>query len=430
MTLSHSMTATTFKNQMKNTLVFIYNSFNDPLFQNLMLSYIREVAKENVGEFHLVTFEQERYRHNSHTMTQSHSMTTRQLQKKLQESNIYWHPLTFHTGRFLLLKKAWDLLTGFLLVSWLRIKHRTRIIFCFANVAASFGLIFSKIFRMKLMVYSYEPHSEFMADLGYWSRSGLKYRLLNWLEWQAGLSADVIMTGTQHMVDELTRRKSKAQLYRAPTAVDPADFKFNSDDRKRIRSALGLSNEIPVFIYVGKFGGLYYQEEIPKLFAGIKQHIPNAYFVVITSNEREEIRTMFAQSLHKQAFSITGDLSYDELKAYLSAADFGISGVPPSPSQKYRSPTKVAEYMLMGLPYITTMGVSEDDEVAEKEHVGAVLSTFSEKPTKEFYESLQKLLAEPKDQLRTRVRQVGLTYRSRDRIVEIFKGIYLNTDNE
>jgi len=407
---------------MKNTLVFIYNSFNDPLFQNLMLSYIREVAKENVGEFHLVTFEQERYRHNSHTMTQSHSMTT--TQKKLREQNIYWHPLTFHTGRFLLLKKLWDLLTGFLLVSWLRIKHKTRIIFCFANVAASFGLIFSRLLNMKLMVYSYEPHSEFMADLGYWSRSGMKYRLLNWLEWQAGLSADVIMTGTQHMVDELTRRKSKAQLYRAPTAVDPADFKFNLADRKRMRNDLGVNDEQPLFIYVGKFGGLYYQEEIPALLSNIIQHLPEAHFVVVTSNDQDEIEEMFGNHLNSKAYSITGNLDYSELKAYLSAADVGISGVPPSPSQKYRSPTKVAEYLLMGLPYITTKGVSEDDEVAIDKNVGAVLDTFSEKPTKEFYESLQKLLDEPKDQRRTRVREVGSVYRSRDRIIEIFKGIY------
>ena len=127
-----------------NTLVFIYNSFKDPLFQNLMLSYLKTLAPNRVGKFYLITFEQVRYR-----MSKEEKLIAK---KELAKIDIFWLPLKFHTGKFLLLKKAWDLLCGFLLVSWIRIRYRTQIIFCFANVSASFGYVFSRFLNMKLMV--------------------------------------------------------------------------------------------------------------------------------------------------------------------------------------------------------------------------------------------------------------------------------------
>ena len=45
-----------------STLVFIYNSFNDPLFQNLVLTYIKTLAKKGNYVFYVITFEQDNYR--------------------------------------------------------------------------------------------------------------------------------------------------------------------------------------------------------------------------------------------------------------------------------------------------------------------------------------------------------------------------------
>ena len=45
--------------QSKNlitTIVYIYNSYNDPLFQNLVLRYIKLLANNPYYEFHIITF--------------------------------------------------------------------------------------------------------------------------------------------------------------------------------------------------------------------------------------------------------------------------------------------------------------------------------------------------------------------------------------
>ncbi|MEP0984474.1 glycosyltransferase [Ekhidna sp.] len=402
----------------KNTLVFIYNSFKDPLFQNLMLSYIKTLtAQHQVGKFYLITFEQKRY-----LLTREEKV---RIKVELESYNIYWKPLIFHSGKFLLLKKAWDFGLSFLKVLWIRIRHQTSIIFCFANVSASFGYVFSKMMHMKLMVYSYEPHSEFMVDLGYWSKSDIKYKLLNSLEWKAGIHADVIMTGTKWMVEELERRGSSATLYRTPTAVDPEVFKPNVEDRKIIRKQLGFNDADKIFIYIGKFGGLYYEDGIPRLCKYIHQHINHSKFLIVTSNDNEEITNLFSTSLPSNAFHITGNLTQEDLINHLNASDFGISGVPPSPNQKYRSPTKVAEYMLMGIPYITTAGVAEDDIYAVDAKVGVVTPDFNAEPQAEFYSNINDLLIEDKLEQVERIRNIGLAYRSKERIDEILKDIYI-----
>ena len=397
-----------------NTLVFIYNSFKDPLFQNLVLKYVKTLSKNVNGEFHIVTFEQPHYYISKDDR--------KKIQSELASSNIFWHPLDFHTGRFLLIKKAWDFIQAFFHVLALRIKYKTQVVFAFANVAASIAIILKRLLRMKMIIYSYEPHSEFMVELDLWSRRSLKFKILNYLEALAGHHADFIMTGTQYMVDRLNQEGSRAIVHRAPTAVDENDFFFRERGRKIVRKALNIQNR-NVILYLGKFGGLYYSEEIPQMCAAIKKENSDAYFLVVTPNQIEEVDTMYNKFLANEDYHISGQLNYEDIKDYISAADLGISGVPPSKSQRYRSPTKVAEYLMCGTPYITTEGVSEDDLVAIKDKVGVVVKDFSQESVDEQMGMILELLT-TREKIRDRCRKSGLVYRSKSRIDNLLLEYY------
>lgn len=398
-----------------NTLVFIYNSFNDPLFQNLVLAYIKTLSGKTNGSFYLITFEQTQY-----ALTDKQREDAR---NQLAAHKVYWYPLSFHTGKFLLFKKAFDFVQAFILVLRIRILYNTKVIFTLANVAASIGIILKKLLLMKMVVYSYEPHSEFMAELGQWSRRGLKYKILNYLESIAGRDSDYIMTGTRYMVDRLKAQNSRGQLFRAPTAVDENVFFYRPSGRSKVRDKYDIHGK-NVFLYIGKFGGLYYTQEIPEFFKSIQKEISEAYFLVVTSNDHHLIRSMFENYLEPESFHITGDLSYEEIKDYISASDFGVSGVPPSPSQKFRSPTKVAEYLLCGLPYLTTSGVAEDDVFAIEYNVGVVVDNFQSQIDKVAIDNINNILKEDKIILRNRCRSVGLNYRSKTRIDHYLEEIY------
>ncbi|MEQ8648608.1 MAG: hypothetical protein RIC06_15570 [Cyclobacteriaceae bacterium] len=379
-----------------------------------MLTYIKTLTRNYPAKFYLITFEQERY---------SVPPNDQQLiQEELSQQGIIWLPLKYHTGRSLLLKKSFDLAIGFIKVLRLRLFSNASVIFSFANVSASFGIIMAKLLGMKLYVYSYEPHSEFMADFGYWNKSGLKYKLLNWLEWKVGIHADVVITGTKFMVDALEKKGSKARVFRAPTAVDSNDFFYSEKSRNELRKVLSLESR-KVFVYAGKFGGLYYTDEIFSFFSQILLKIPSAYLLVLTPDDQSEVRQMALQYLNASDFMIKYLSNNREMSGHLSAADFGISSIPPYPSQKFRSPTKVAEYLLCGLPYITSKGISEDDIYARERKVGVVVKNFG-KLTSQNSDELNDILKEDKNILSERCRAVGLEYRSKERIDQIFRQIF------
>ncbi|WP_421875627.1 hypothetical protein [Marinoscillum sp.] len=399
-----------------NTLVFVYNSFGDPLFQNLLLSYIKTLTKKVDGQFHIISFEQPNYRFSEQEQLEIH--------QELNKLDIFWHPLAFHTGvRFLLIRKIWDGIQALWKVLVIRLRFRTKILLSFANVASAMAILFKEIFRMTMIVYSYEPHSEFMVELGYWSKKSLKYRLLNSLEYYVGQRAEYILTGTKHMVARLKRENSNASVFRAPTSVDSDLFYYNDKERLAIRKSLSIEDR-QVFIYVGKFGGLYYEEEIPQFFYYLKERLPDSYFLIVSPDDPAKLKSLLLRYLRSESFHIDRATRPEEVRAFVSSADIGISGVPPSPSQKYRSPTKVAEYLLCGLPYITTRGVSEDDDYALKHGVGVVLDSFGKVLPADAMGQIQQLIDEEPTTRRERCRKVGMEYRSKEHVDNVLHEIY------
>ncbi|UXX81105.1 hypothetical protein N7E81_08325 [Reichenbachiella carrageenanivorans] len=397
-------------------LVFIYNSYKDPLFQNLLLQYIKTLSQNGNYRFDLITFEQPQYA----LSIEETKLETNELEKY----NIYWHPRKFHTGRFLLFKKAFDVISTFFQIIRIKATYKTRYIFAFANVAAAIAVLFSRFMNLKLVIYSYEPHSDFMVELKLWSKQSWNYRILHWLEKMAAQHASDIMTGTIHMVEKLKSEGIKANLYRAPTAVDPDTFYFRPESRDQLHQSLGIDDQ-HVYIYPGKFGGLYYEREIIALFGQLYAQDPKSYFLVATDYDKNQIHSWFEEeNIPTTSYHLRAFIDAAQIPDYLSAADMGIVAIPPTPSQKFRSPTKVAEYLLCGLPYITCQGVSEDDEYATDHEVGIVVNDFSREEISKVYPKIDQILALNKSELREKCRKVGLDYRSRERVDHLLQSIF------
>ena len=226
------------------------------------------------------------------------------------------------------------------------------------------------------------------------------------------------------MIPILEKWGAKGKIYRSPTGVDENEFYFREEGRNRIRRELGLDGKF-VVIYIGKFGDLYYKEEIPGICKSLVDINKNFLFLIVTSNELSGVNTLFEEAgISPDFYHLTSNLSYEEIKEYISAADLGISAVPPSPSQRFRSPTKVAEYLLCGIPYITCDGVSEDFQIAEKYNVGIVLKKFCDQEVKNNYEKIKELLEEDKKIQRERCRNVGIQYRAKSNNDKIFQIIF------
>jgi hypothetical protein len=383
---------------LKPALVFIYNSFNDPLFKGNLYQHLLNESKHKRFKFIILSFEQKEYQLTNDEQDQ--------LKKELLALNMYWYPLKWHSGRFIIFKKLFDGLNALLLVLKLHFKFKPKVIISLGTIAGSFSYILKKIFSYKHFAYQHEPHSEFMLDFGIWKKSSISYRLLNYFERKTAKSAEIISTGTDFMVNRLKKEGIKGEVYKLPSCANDKIFIIDQIKRLEIRNRLGLSEDHNVFIYVGKFGGIYYKEEIFEVIGELNRLINDFFIIILSPNEHSWIEGMLENENVTQHY--VTKVPYGKVYEYLNASDMGISAIPGHPSQKYRSPIKVGEYLLCGLPYITNEGVSEDDIIAKKFNTGVVLNEFSRNQVKDHHQVIQFQL---KSKTKNQLRELGIEYR-------------------
>ena len=211
----------------------------------------------------------------------------------------------------------------------------------------------------------------------------------------------------------LIKSGAKGKIYRAPSSVDESLYYFSSQARKRIRNNLNISNKT-VLLYLGKFGNLYYDKEIIKFFQLLYNYDSRFFFLIVTPSDKNKIQNYFIDStIEVNSYYITEAYDSKQVREFISSSDIGLTAIPPTPSQKYRSPVKTSEYLLCGLPYITCDGISEDSDYARDHNIGLVIENLDNIDVPTIYENINMLLLENKNSLRKRCREIGLIYRSK-----------------
>lgn len=396
------------KDQRKKIVVFLYNSFKDPVIQSNLFLYLKYTNEHsNNYRFHIISFEQ-----NAFKLSPEAELKTK---LDLQKIAIDWTPLTFTPGG--LMNKLMDFSKLILVLTKLRFQGFNHMI-TLNSVAGAIGYIFSLFLRFKLYMYQYEPHSEFGVDGGLWTEKSLKFKVLNKLEYLSAKYATVISNGTIYMLERLKSWNVKASVFKIPSVVNEDKFQFSQRGRENIRTLLGIPMEKNVILYPGKFGDLYYSaKEVACFFNTINKHIPNCYFLVLTMNDLDETKDIFEkEGLDAKQFLITR-ASYDEMPNYLSAADLGLVAVPPQPSKKFCSNIKVGEFLCTGLPYFICEGVSEDDLVARQFDVGIPMKNLDTQSTLDILPLVEKFLAEDKAAIVARCRPAGSNYRGFNKLI-------------
>lgn len=392
----------------KKVVVFLYNSFKDPVIQSNLFLYLKH-TNENSNKyfFHIISFEQEAFKLSEAEIKQT--------QSSLKAISIEWTPLTFTPGG--LHYKLKDFSKLVVVLTKLRF-HGFKYLITLNSVAGAIGYLFALLLRFKLYMYQYEPHSEFGVDGGLWTEKSLKFKILNKLEYLSAKYATVISNGTVYMLDRLKKWNVKATVYKIPSVVNEEKFQYSEEGRNAIRAKLNIATEKHIFLYPGKFGDLYYSaKEVASFFKTIGENIDNCFFLVLTMNDLEEISAIFkSEGIANNNFLITR-ATYDEMPNYLSAADMGLVAVPPQPSKKFCSNIKVGEYLCTGLPYFICEGVSEDDLVARQFNVGIAMKDLTTQSTLEIIPDIKRFLAEEKSAIVARCRPAGSNYRGFNKLI-------------
>lgn len=383
--------------------IYLYNRLFDPLIQSNFWLYIKDYLNDASSpvRFHLITYEDP-----------SFPLTTEQqaLVADWKSRGLEWTALTWHPGMSLK-QKGTDLLSGLMLLGKLRLQG-IRHVMTLGSVAGTFAYLCASVLRMRLFLYQYEPHSEYSVDNGMWARSSLQYKISQLLERRAARFASVVASGTKFMQERLQQVwQSKASFVKIPTVANDKKFLFDQGLRDVVRDELGLAPDTYLLFYPGKFGGLYYQKETALMFRWLHELEPRLHFLIVTPHADAEVIELFDQAgVDRTAYTIRHS-DYADIHRYYFGADFAVIAVPPGLSKKFVSNIKVGEYLLAGLPYLITRGVSEDYLFADENDVGVVVDDFNEPEIKAAWPKIQKYLQRDPQERRAHCREKGLGYR-------------------
>lgn len=363
---------------MKTIFIFAYYSYKDPIFQSAVLPYFQNFSDKNDFRFVLLTFEQKRYE------TPKEEKIT--IKSQLKDQNIIWHHTKWHSGKFKILKKGYDFFHGFLLSIFLIIRYNAKIVYSEGFPGAIFGHYLALATFKHHVIHTFEPHADYMVEAGVWTQKSWEAKLLYALQDKVAKGASVIMTATEAMKLQLEGLVSKkTKVLRVPSCVDLDHFQFSQASRDQLRNTLSLASSDIVLVYIGKFGGMYMEDELFDFFEMCEKASDQFRYWIFTPDDREKVHAHFIKTDISSSKYLVKKLTREEIPGYLSAADFGLVPVRQFPAKRYCSPIKDGEYWACGLPIIIPEGISDDYIFANSEEIGIVYSNTS-------LESYQKLV--------------------------------------
>ena len=153
--------------------------------------------------------------------------------------------------------------------------------------------------------------------------------------------------------------KPAEQIQVIPCCVD---FHRFADTETSTRNG---SNRFEV-VYAGSLVGLYLVEEMGRFFKAVKAQRPNAFLRILSVSPPEQgADALKSAGLDEGDFEILAVAPHD-VPRHLSQAQLGVSFRKSAFAQIAASPTKIPEYLAVGLPVVCNSGIGDMDEFVER----------------------------------------------------------------
>ena len=360
-------------------LYICYFGIHEPLVQTQVIPYLKELLKDG-HEIVLLTFEP---RERVAKLKAGDAATWKM---KLAEQGIEWRWLRYHK-RFSVLATAYDVAAGSLF-SWRMIGNR-RLDIIHARVhipmlIASIARKFSRL-RPKLLfdIRGFMP--EEYTDAGIWSEGGLLYRTAKRIEHWLMNEADGFVILTEKAREILfpeSKQTGYDRHYRPieviPCCIDLERFKSvgNEADRIRMRNKFGLSGR-RVVVHLGALGGLYLTEQIADFLGMLRERDESTFAMFLTQSDPEKIVPLLKARGFSEADFLVTRVAPEEVPRLVELANIALSFVRAGYATQSRSPTKIPEYLICGVPVVANTGVGDVDSLLRDNGVGALVKDFS-----------------------------------------------------
>jgi glycosyltransferase involved in cell wall biosynthesis len=204
------------------------------------------------------------------------------------------------------------------------------------------------------------------------------HRFLRDVEVQAASRANIVLTRSAKACDILHSRAgagtNSQKFYVVGNGRDDEMFcPADATQRARIRSLLGVGADIPLIIYCGSMGAQYCVDEMLEFFSIVHARRSDAHLLFLTGSPETLLNTL--NNYHHLSDSVTVlTVAGQMVSQYLGSADLGLALRQPSFSMQAVAPIKLGEYLLCGLPVLSTDRIG--DSVAVTADVGLLLHSM------------------------------------------------------
>lgn len=197
----------------------------------------------------------------------------------------------------------------------------------------------------------------------------------------------------QYIVSQTTVNNTD-KLKVIPGAADKKVFYYDPDLREKTRQRLGLVDK-QVFVYCGRLTHYWHKSELIFEYASavLRLH-PDTFFVCLTRDLDKAQELIATYYIDPNKILCKYSDSPSEINEIYNAAEFGILFRDNIVTNKVSSPTKLAEYLLSGLPVLISMSVGDYSDIVSTLKFGAVtsndLSELLAVTTDKFYKGINR----------------------------------------
>ncbi|MBI5570924.1 MAG: glycosyltransferase family 4 protein [Desulfomonile tiedjei] len=386
-------------------LYISYDGVCEPLGQSQILPYLSGLAALGAA-ITLISFEKPA------DLSDHERMAV--CRREIAARGIRWMPLRYHK-RPTLLATSYDVAAGLCAALSIVLRDRVKIVHSRSYIPALMAWVLKRLLGVRFIFDMRAFWADERAESGLLAQGGRVYRVVKGLERRFLADADEVVTLTEAARSVINQQAgiTVRRVSVVPTCVDLERFAPRAGAPRDVAA--------PVFVYAGSIASWYLPEEMLRLFARARARLPRARFLILTRQRRETEKELASWKFPEGAVTLLS-VPHDQVPSRLAQAHAGLALYKPGQSRTGTCPTKIGEYLAMGLPVVVNHDVGDVEEIVGKNDVGVVIRAFTPEACDRAVQRLESLWADPT--LSARCRRVAETYFSLQLGMDRYWSIY------
>jgi len=392
-------------------LYLTYDGIMEPLGQSQVLPYLQRLAHDHT--ITLVSYEKPE---------DWEDKTARQtVEAEVRKAGIEWVPLRYHRHPTSL-ATSYDLAVGLIVTMYLALRRRIQLVHVRSYVPAVLALALKKTLKTRFIFDMRAFFADQRVECGAWRRDSLLYRAAKWFERRFLTSADVVVSLTHAGVSAMREfdylRDNPPRFEVITTCTDlelfhPADAGSCQRNESERPFTLG---------FVGSLGPSYMFDLVIDCFKILREHRPDARFLIINQQMHAHIRNQLeAAGVPQDCVEIKAQ-GYHGVAQEIRKMDAGMFFLKPFPSFRAVAPTKLGEFLASGVPCLSNAGIGDLEEILEGGSVGVILRRHDRQGQEDAVGRLLELAANP--ETRQRCVDTARRYFSLEAAVQAYNRLY------